>query len=133
MTTFNLSVRETYATISEDDLEKAIGDIQLAHPYWGNHLMYGYLLSIGIRVPFHRVREAQARYDPEGSFIRRPRFLNRRRYSVPGSRAQWLCYIDGNHKLIRLVMNSLKLHNCIHVVLCIRWKLVINGGIDAWL
>ena len=39
MTTFHLSVREMYTNISEDDLEKAIGDIQLAHPNWGNRLM----------------------------------------------------------------------------------------------
>ena len=102
MTAFHLSVREMYSTISDDDLEKAIGDIQLAHPNWGNRLMYGYLISIGIRVPFHRVREAQAHIDPEGSFIRRLRFLNRRRYSVPGP--QWLWHIDGNHKLIRSVI-----------------------------
>ena len=49
----DLSVREMYTNISEDDLEKAIGDIQLAHPNWGNRLMYGYLVSVGIRVPFH--------------------------------------------------------------------------------
>ena len=55
-----------YTNISEDDLEKAIRDIQLAHPdCMGNRLMYGYLIS---RVPFHRVREAQAHKDPEGSF-----------------------------------------------------------------
>ena len=99
MTDFHLSVRQMYSTISDSDLEKAISDIQLAHPNWGNRLMYGYLISIGIRVPFHRVREAQAHNDPEGSFIRRLRFLNRRRYCVPGP--QWLWHIDGNHKLIR--------------------------------
>lgn len=89
-----------YATISDDDLEKAIGDIQFSHPNWGNRLMYGYLISIGIRVPFHRVREAQAQIDPEGSFLRRLCFLNRRRHTVPGP--QWLWHIDGNHKLMRL-------------------------------
>ena len=64
-----------YTSISEDDLEKAIGDIQLTHPNWGNRSMYGYLISGGIRVPFHRAREAQAHLDPEGSFIRRLHFF----------------------------------------------------------
>ena len=100
MSAFHLSIREMYTSISEDDLKRAISDIQFSHPNWGNRLMYGYLISIGIRVPFHRVREAQAQIDPEGSFLRRLRFLNRRRYSVPGP--QWLWHIDGNHKLIRL-------------------------------
>ena len=93
MTTFHLSVCEMYSTISEDDLEKAIGDIQLAHPNWGNRLMYGYLISIC---------KAQGCIDPEGSFTRRLYFLNRRRYSLPGP--QWLWHIDGNHKLIRLTI-----------------------------
>ena len=60
MTDFYSSVRQMYRTISDSDLEKIISDIQLAHPNWGNHLMYRYLISIGITVPFHRVREAQA-------------------------------------------------------------------------
>ena len=64
--------------------------------------MYGYLISRGIRVPFHRVHEAQACIDPEGSIIRRLRYLNRWRYSVPGP--QWLWHTDGNHKLIRSML-----------------------------
>ena len=39
MTAFQLSVCEMYSTISDDDLEKAILDIQKAHPNWGNHLL----------------------------------------------------------------------------------------------
>ena len=42
MTDFYSSVRQMYRTISDSDLEKIISDIQLAHPNWGNHLMYGY-------------------------------------------------------------------------------------------
>ena len=47
MTTFHLPVHEMYSNISEDDLEKAIEDIQLTHPNWGNRLMYGYCHFIG--------------------------------------------------------------------------------------
>ena len=61
--------------------------------------MYEYLISLRIRVPFHRVRECQSRVDPEGSFMRKLKYLNRRQYTVPGP--QWLWHIDGNHKLIR--------------------------------
>ena len=63
--------------------------------------MYGHLISLGIRVPFYRVRELQRRVDPEGSMMRRLNNLRRRSYSVPGPQHLW--HIDGNHKLIRLV------------------------------
>jgi len=76
MSAFHLSVREMYTAISEDDLEKAIGDIQFSHPNQGNRLMYGCLISIGIRMSFHRVRESQAQIDPKGSFLRWVQFLN---------------------------------------------------------
>ena len=69
-------------------------------------------------MPFHRVREAQAHIDPEGSFIRRLRFLNRRRYSVPGP--QWLWHIDGNHKLIRLAITIHLLAGYLSVLQCVR-------------
>ena len=34
MTTFHLSVHEMCTRLSENDLEKMIGDIQLTYPYW---------------------------------------------------------------------------------------------------
>ena len=99
MSFFNLSVHQTYTCISDDDLDAVIMEVQEKFPNWGNRLMYGYLITSRIRVPFHRVRESQRRVDPEGSFMRKLRYLNRRQYMVPGP--QWLWHIDGNHKLIR--------------------------------
>ena len=99
MNEFGLSVRQMYTNIAPQNLQQIIGEVQSSHLYWGNRMMYGYLKSIGIRVPFHTVREIQAQTDPEGSVMRRLRFLNRRQYSVPGP--QWLWHVDGNHKLIR--------------------------------
>ena len=91
--------------------------------------MYGYLISVGIRVPFHHVHEAQAHIDPEGSFLRRLRFLNRRWYCVPGP--QWLWYIDGNHKLIRLC-SLIIFSNKLFSGVLYRWKMVIHGAIDGY-
>ena len=99
MTMFNLAVRDTYSSISDGELDYIICGVQQQHPNWGNRLMYGHLISIGIRVQFNRVRESQSRIDPEGSFLRKLRILNRRKYFVPGP--QWLWHIDGYHKLIR--------------------------------
>ena len=99
MTMFGLTVRDTYSNISDAELDYIISGAQQQYPNWGNRLMYGHLISIGIRVQFNRVRESQSRIDPEGSFLRRLQILNRRKYSVPGP--QWLWHIDGYHKLIR--------------------------------
>ena len=76
--TFNLSVRQTYTPMSDDDLDRIIMEAQERFPNWGNRLMYGYLISLRIRLPFHRVRESQRRVDPEGSFMRKLQYLNRR-------------------------------------------------------
>jgi len=99
MASSNLSVRQTYTSISDDELDRLIMEVQERFPNWGNHLMYGYLIPPNIRLQFRRVRESQRRVDPEGSFMYKLQFLNRRRYMVPGP--QWLWHIDGNHKFIR--------------------------------
>ena len=95
----NLSIRDTYSDMSDDELDAVVAEAQRQFPGWGNRHMYGYLLSRGIRVQFQRVRESQSRLDPEGTAMRRLHSLQRRRYCVPGPQHLW--HIDGNHKLIR--------------------------------
>ena len=99
MRDYNLSIRETYSNITDASLDAIISDIQTQFPGWGNRLVYGCLVSHGIRVQFERVRESQCRTDPEGSILRRLHHIHRRRYAVQGPRYLW--HIDGNHKLIR--------------------------------
>lgn len=96
MTEYSLSIRSTYSTISDAELDAIVKE---QFPGWGNRQVYGSLVSRGIRVTFQRVRESQRRVDLEGSIMRRLTHLRRRRYSVPGPRHLW--HIDGNHKLIR--------------------------------
>ena len=99
MTLYNLSIQSTYSSITDDELDELIAGIQCQFPNWGNRQMYGHLLSRGIRIQYHRVRETQSRIDPEGCMLRRLRNLRRRCYSVQGPQHLW--HIDGNHKLIR--------------------------------
>lgn len=99
MSTYNLSVSATYSLLTDEELDAIVIDKQREFPNWGNRQLYGYLISQGIRVQFHRVRESQSRVDPEGSIMRRLHNLRRRTYSVPGPQHLW--HIDGNHKLIR--------------------------------
>lgn len=99
MTAFYLSIRATYASLTDEQLDEIVVGAQQNFPNWGNRQMYGHLISLGIRVPFHRVRESQSRVDPEGSIMRKLRNLRRRCYNVRGPQHLW--HIDGNHKLIK--------------------------------
>uniref|UniRef100_A0A1X7V4S0 Uncharacterized protein n=1 Tax=Amphimedon queenslandica TaxID=400682 RepID=A0A1X7V4S0_AMPQE len=95
-----LSVRESYFTITDNKLDEIVLGIQRNFPTCGNSIMQGYLLAQGHRVQ-HHVRDAQHRIDPDGSVLRRLRVLNGREYSVSGPLAFY--HIDGNYKLIRFV------------------------------
>ncbi len=101
MTEFDLSIRETYSSMLDVEVDAVVARVQQQFPTWGNRQMYGHFVSIGIRLPHQRIREAQRRVDPEGSILRQLSSLRRRRYSVPGPQSLW--HIDGNHKLIRYI------------------------------
>lgn len=49
MAEFDLSVRSTYSTISDAELDTIV---RQQFSGWGNRLVYGRLISMGIRVPF---------------------------------------------------------------------------------
>ena len=96
---YRISISAQYSTVSDDQLDELVAEIQQQFPLCGNRQMLGHLLARGLRVQQIRVREAQRRVDPEGSVMRRLRTINRRSYSVVAPRGLW--HIDGNHKLIR--------------------------------
>ena len=98
MTEYGLSIAATYSSIDDKDIDVIVKDIQM-FPMCGNRQMLGQLLSRGVRVQQHRVRESQRRIDPEGSMLRQLNCIHRRVYKVRAPRA--LYHIDGNHKLIR--------------------------------
>ena len=102
MDDYGLSIRGLYARISDFDLDAIVEQIQQQFGLCGNRQMQGHLLSQGIRVQQLRIRESQRRVDPGGVALRRLSSINRRKYKVNGPLALW--HIDGNHKLIRLVL-----------------------------
>ncbi len=101
MNSFGISMRDTYADLTNSELQTLVAGIQSEHPMCGNRHMRGHLIARGFRVQQYRIREVQRAVDPEGSAMRKLHTINRRSYSVPGPRSLW--HIDGNHKLIRLV------------------------------
>ena len=84
MQTFSLSIHATYSSITDEELDGLVSHMQEQFPNWGNRQMYGYLLSLNIRVQFSRVRESQSRVDPDVSIMRRLFSLRRRSYTVCG-------------------------------------------------
>jgi len=112
---YNLQIRSTYSSISDDELEKKILTVVSSFPMVGYRTIQGILKGEGIRVQEKRIQQILRLIDPEGVLFRRL-FLTtcrvqRRSYCVAGPQALW--HIDGNHKLIR-------------------WRLVIHGGIDGF-
>ena len=74
-------------------------------------MVIGCLMSNGIHVPRHRVREFICVQDPIAVLLRWTIATTRRKYSIPGPNALW--HIDGLHKLIR-------------------WGFVVHGCIDRF-
>ena len=99
MNEFGLSIRDTYSSINDEQLDWLISELQHRYPNCGYRLLRGHLGAMGQRVQEHRIRESLRRVDPVGVMSRWLQSVQRRRYSVPGPNMLW--HIDGNHKLIR--------------------------------
>lgn len=105
MEEYNLSVRDTYSNLSDNDLRLEVQDLCSSFPCVGYRTIQSLLLSKGIKVQESRVRQTVRECDPCGVLFRKVFLtscrIQRRTYSVSGPQALW--HIDGNHKLIRFV------------------------------
>lgn len=97
---FELKLSDLYSDISDADLDTAVVDAIRGNSQIGPNDVRSRLVSNGIKVQRHRVRDSMLRVDPDGSSQRSlPGLLKRRTYSVAGPNSVW--HLDGNHKLIR--------------------------------
>lgn len=110
---YGLSIKQTYSTLSDEELDLHVIGIIQKFPFTGYRRMMGFLRDIGEHVQEKRVIESMRRVDFEGIVQRstEARVIHRRKYTVKGTNSLW--HIDGNHKLIR-------------------WSMVIHGGIDGF-
>ena len=99
MMEFGITIRSTYSTIDDEQLDRIVSDLQRHYPNCGYHLLKGHLAAMGHRLQESRIRDSLRRIDPVGVMSRWIHTIQRRRYSVPGPNMLW--HIDGNHKLIR--------------------------------
>lgn len=100
---WELSVRQHYSKLTDDELDDVVRGILSTHPNSGYRTMLGLLRAQGHRVQWRRLRASMHRVDTAGivSRMSQLRCVVRRTYSVPGPRS--LMHVDTNHKLIRLV------------------------------
>ena len=91
---FRLSIRNSYSTMSDSDLDEKISSITREKPDAGYRMMSGLCFAKGY------ILESMARCDPQGVCLRWIRAAHlRRAYSVLGPQALW--HKDGHHKLIK--------------------------------
>ena len=98
---FNISVRNKYSNVSDEELDNIVLAVKQNFPNTGYKQMKGFLSQHGYTVQQDCLRESMRRVDPEGVLLRglKMRVINRRHYCVAGPQCLW--HIDGNHKLIR--------------------------------
>ncbi|XP_039476601.1 uncharacterized protein LOC120443043 isoform X2 [Oreochromis aureus] len=113
MQEFDLSVRGTYSTMNDQELDNIISTIKNQMPNAGYRMVQGHLVSMGLRVQWWRMMASMHRVDAVGIFTRITELgcVVRRSYSVRGPLS--LVHIDTNHKLIR-------------------YNVVIFGGVDGY-
>ncbi|XP_066935150.1 uncharacterized protein [Clytia hemisphaerica] len=97
---YDISLRQTFTQITDDDLDNVVELILKEHPNTGYKRMRGFLTARKMKIQEYRVRESMRRVDPEGVIMRQLRSvpIYRRKYQVKGPLSLW--HMDGNHKLI---------------------------------
>ena len=90
-----------YSTVTDEELDNIVRDVQSNHPGTGLRMLMGHVRSRGLRIQWERLRQSLLRTDPSGVHERWRQSIKRRVYRVAAPLELW--HIDGNHKLIRLV------------------------------
>ncbi|XP_057216619.1 uncharacterized protein LOC130570364 isoform X2 [Triplophysa rosa] len=113
MKVYELSVRDMYSSISDEELDILVASVKNDLPNAGYRMVRGRLESLGHRVQWRRVAASMHRIDSMGIISRLSNLgcVVRRVYSVPGPLS--LVHVDTNHKLIR-------------------YNIVIFGGVDGF-
>ena len=111
MNDFGLPARDSYSTLTEQELDELITVIKRDFPNAGSKRMTCLLRARDVNVQQTRIRQSMRRVDPEGTLLRalEMKAICRRKYSVAGPLSLW--HIDGNHKLIWFVTSLVSCSN----------------------
>ncbi|XP_041864220.1 uncharacterized protein LOC121654248 [Melanotaenia boesemani] len=112
MREWGLSVKDTYSSLSDDELDSLVSTIKQESKNLGHRMVKGRLRALGYRVQWTRVWDSMHRVDSVGILDRTVNLgCVRRTHSVPGPLS--LVHIHTNHKLNR-------------------YGIVMFGGVDAF-
>jgi hypothetical protein len=95
----NMSVRECYSDMSDEELDQKVRDIKARMPHVGFRMVKGSLRAMGHRVQWPRVGESLQHVDGASVRMTELHCILRLIYSVPAPLS--LVHIDTNHKWIR--------------------------------
>ena len=101
----------SYTEIDEASLDNIVREIKSEHPNAGEVMVTGHLRAKGFHIQRQKIRDSIHRVDPDGVVSRGRDKPRRRIYHAPCP--NYVCHIDGNHKLIR-------------------WKIVTHLSIDGF-
>lgn len=88
------STTPAMSTFTDEELDRAMGEILQMFPFFGRRMIAGALLGMGHRVSEGRIRESYIRvWGAPSAFGTRP--IVRKVYWVPGVNSLW--HHDGNH------------------------------------
>lgn len=92
--------RQRYSTISDEDLQREVREVNQQQPRSGSEEVRATLrTSRGITVQRDRIRAALTTVDPIGTACRWAQVTERRSYSVKSPNSLW--HLDNNHALKR--------------------------------
>ena len=101
MRDLGLSARTMFSSLSDEQLDEIISEIQHDFPNIDCKRMTRLLRARGVNMQQSRIRQSMRRVDAEGTLLRalKLNIIHRRRCDIAGPLSLW--HIDGNHKLIR--------------------------------
>ncbi|XP_071826976.1 uncharacterized protein [Apostichopus japonicus] len=102
---YNLRNKDVQSAVHDAELDEMVKAAVGKNPSYGEKMVAGLLASKNVHVQRDRIRQSIRRVDPDGVDTRKRVALHRRQYSVPGPNSLW--HIDGNHKLISLLLLQL--------------------------
>ena len=101
-------IPNTYADMSDSELDSVLSDVLALTPNAGETYVMGSLRSRGIIVQRRRLQDRLKVLDPVGRAIRKHKSIIRRVYNALGANHLW--HIDSNHKLIG---HRFVIHGCV--------------------
>ncbi|XP_062849133.1 uncharacterized protein LOC134311422 isoform X2 [Trichomycterus rosablanca] len=102
MTEWNLSVRDSYSQVSDEELDSLVLAVKKDSPNLGHRMVKGRLKALGYKVQWTRVWDSMHHVDSAGILERLASVgcVVRRTYSVPSPLS--LVHVDTNHKIVYL-------------------------------